>query len=176
MRTATKQTFTLAALAILITFAIMLLCAGAGRAASADTGQWREYHNERFGYVFTYPANFVPQREADNGDGRMFIDEARDAEIAVWGGWLMEDSFAENFEVVKGYILTGGGTITYSKLDKDWYVISGLTPEGYIYYQRTLFAGDATGSYQLTYPREEQEFFGEIIKELNRGFVMDARG
>jgi hypothetical protein len=47
---------------------------------------YRTYHNARFDYSISYPANIlVPQGEAENGDGQKFLSGNGRAEMLVYG-------------------------------------------------------------------------------------------
>ena len=52
---------------------------------SAQLG-FQPYINARFGYRIDYPADFIPQGEADNSDGQVFIGKDG-AELRAWGGY-----------------------------------------------------------------------------------------
>src|SRR4051812_4716509 len=63
----------------------------AGVALAAPPASDATYANARFGYAIGYPRGLlVPEREADNGDGRRFHPRHGAASMAVWGGLRMD--------------------------------------------------------------------------------------
>ncbi len=59
--------------------ALLLLAPFAPAAENFQT-----YHNSRFDYAIEYPANLlIPQGEADNGDGQVFVSPDQQARFKI---------------------------------------------------------------------------------------------
>lgn len=52
-----------------------------GVAATAQDAGWKRYSNTKYAYGVCYPPELVPQREADDGDGREF--KSRDGQAVA---------------------------------------------------------------------------------------------
>ena len=49
-----------------------------------DKVKYSSYHNEKYNYKMEYPDFMIPQREADNEDGRIFINKDGNNRIYVY--------------------------------------------------------------------------------------------
>ncbi len=62
------------------------------------------------------------------------------------------------------------GNISYKKLDKDYYVISG-TDEGKILYHKTILSADkGLVSFELRYNEKEKEYYNTLTEYLSKTF------
>lgn len=126
------------------------------------------YENCRFGYSVNVPESFVPQLEAENGDGRTFISSSSHGEIAVWGVYnVFEQSLAKAAEFA-----SREHKIAYRRLNKkqNWFVLSWFDDEGQIVYLRQWLSGGTIYALQFTYPPSEQKTFDIIIKDMTVSF------
>jgi hypothetical protein len=140
------------------------------------------YCNARFGYCIKYPDKILkPQREAQNGDGRAFTDKRGDNVLLVFGS-RNDDKKGDPIPIQKIYDLELKGgqfhehpnrTITYSKLGKTFYVISGIE-DGKIYYQKTFqLTGENDGYFAeaiLTYDQTEKLTYDQVSKDIFSSF------
>ena len=75
----------------------LLLLAGGLALASFAPPAYKTYHNQRFGYRIDYPADFRPQPEADNGDGRRFTSPDGQAVLSAYAGYnALDGGLAEH--------------------------------------------------------------------------------
>jgi hypothetical protein len=52
---------------------------------------WKTYHNERYGFEFPYPSNWIVGPIPSNGDGQVFFDPKNPTvEIRGWGGYNIQ--------------------------------------------------------------------------------------
>jgi len=149
---------------IILTLLAILGIAGNGHpdpmATAATEGT---YCNARFGYCINYPeASLVPQEEAQNGDGRKFTNKKGEVILTVFGRLSM-DADGERITLAKQYAndlaeLQKASTITYKKMGRDFYVISGER-KGRIFYHKMIVKEDAFCFALLEYGNAEKALF-----------------
>lgn len=122
------------------------------------------YHNLRFSYRIAYPSSFTQMPEPENSDGcKIYRDEQ--TYIVVYGEYnVQEETIEDRFQIEKNE------STTYSRLKNNWFVISGYTDNGCIYYQKTVLRGDTFLTAILNYPKEEDEYFSHIISKIFKEF------
>src|SRR5215468_1450257 len=77
-----------------IVFATLSLLASGVRGQAQAALDWREYHNERYGFSLQYPADmFVVERTAEAGDGQVFVSQIGNARLLV-GAFVNERSYS----------------------------------------------------------------------------------
>ncbi|MDI2112031.1 hypothetical protein [Commensalibacter nepenthis] len=109
------------------------------------TSQWRVYQNSRFHYQICYPPFMIPQGEAENGDGQIFL--AKDgATIRVYGSNSLNILYHNDFEKmileVSHSVLGDAGRITYRTSHSRWAIVSGYDKDGNIVYMKLLKGTD----------------------------------
>ena len=131
---------------------------------------YRTYKNERFLFSIDFPADFKVGDTPQNGDGRRF--SGHKAELVVSGHWVLEDMYAhigDYFKQKKEW----KHSVTYERLRENWFVLSGYTEEGKIYYEKTIYADyeENKGNLiaitaTLTYDASENTYYGKIINHI----------
>ena len=141
--------------------------------------QYQRYCNDRFGYCLEYPESFVPQAEAQNGDGRVFLDRKGRERLRVYGtgNWNFTDdvtaiSLAQLYKIE----LRGGRfpskpplVVTYSTLKKDWFVLSG-TSGGEVFYLKVIAKDDAFCYAWLRYPIADTAICNPVAAKVAGSF------
>ena len=124
--------------------------------AAPDAG-WHRYDNGRFGYSVCYPPELVPQREADNGDGREF--KSRDGKVTARAYGSFEQPadggktpFAQELGYAMDYAKTLKVTISYKLVKPHVFVLSGASPSGLVWYRKEIEAQDRTVTLEFEYP------------------------
>ena len=130
--------------------------------------RYKTYKNARFLFSIDYPADFTVGNMPQNGDGRKF--SGKKAELVVSGHLVLEDVY-ESFEKYFQHKKEWKHSVTYERLTKDWFVLSGYDEEGKIYYERTIYKKDDDGSLiavtaTLTYDTSENAYYGKIINHI----------
>ena len=141
-----------------------------GAAKAEMPHRWATYSNARFGYSLCYPAHLLrPQREADNGDGRVFTG-TDGAELRVWGNYnALEQSLAEAMREDEGRLAADGATVTYRAARANWYVLSGRN-RGTLFYWRRILTSDRFSSFDLHYPEKTASLWNPVAARLSRCF------
>ena len=100
------------------------------------------YLNARFGTVCTFPDEIFADRqpEPENGDGQVWLS-ADGASLICSGILNVDDDTPNGFVADEKASKEPGYAVTYSKVGKNWAVLSGMK-DGKIFYERRLFGKD----------------------------------
>lgn len=158
-------------------FLILLLCgfyvstAGQKSTGRKERVYYNSYSNARFLYSIDYPAGIlIPQREADNGDGRQFLSRDGHAKLSVFGRYALDtDTMQKEYEdAIRG---EGGATrtVTLKKLQGNWFVVSG-SENGRIFYRKTIYNGGAFKTFIIEYDESEKKVYDSITAHISKSF------
>lgn len=139
---------------------------------NTDNGHiWKTYANVRFDYDVCYPSDvLLPQGEADNGDGQVFVTKDHKAEARVYGSYFALDT--EDQSLKKAYLdeirfaQTQGFTITYKFLKNDQFVISG-SRSGKILYKKTVLVSGVFKTLRVEYSDAVKQEFDAIVAKMS---------
>jgi hypothetical protein len=147
-----------------------LLALGFSGTWVAAAQPWNTYANARFRYEICYPAGLlIPQEEADDGDGRMFISSAG-ATLRVWGNYNANgDSLAALTDQMAKDLTGSTGTVSYRQIVSSSAVVSGQA-DGAIFYAVRLIEKDTVSSFILTYPINQKAIFDPVVAKLKGCF------
>lgn len=132
--------------------------------------EYETYINSRYGYSIPYPTFLTPQPEAYNGDGRVFTN-GNGEEMRVYAMENVLESTIQELKEMQEEIIDG--SVDYSVLKKNWFVISGIHSNGSIYYMKTILSDDIEYSVQITYPKEKKEFYNAIVEKVTKSFYVE---
>jgi hypothetical protein len=140
---------------------------------------FEKYCNARFGYCIDYPLGIIyPQPESYNGDGRVFRNKQGEDILTVWGRNNSDPDFGhisikQQFnDDLHGGEVEGGSkdlVITYQKLGKSFFVISGNN-KSKIFYQKTIVKGDAFAFAILEYGESKKATFDKVSEHIFKSF------
>lgn len=123
------------------------------------------YYCNRFAYSVDYPASFAPQAPSYNGDGRSFVSGK--SRMLAYSHWNVDtDSKTIAQMVAKEYEEARQPTDSYKRLGKDFFVLSGTTSEGIIYYRKGIFKYDRWVYIYFEYPQSEKKKFDSIVSHV----------
>ncbi|MCU0391993.1 MAG: hypothetical protein MUE81_12810 [Thermoflexibacter sp.] len=127
---------------------------------------YETYCNSRFSYCIDYPTTLIPQGEAFNGDGQKFTSKDKKVILTVWG---INDALDSG---IKGSYAeySKGNKITYKVLKNNWFIISGYTPKGNIFYQKTMLIDGVFKTFILEYPMTEKATYDKVCQRLLNSF------
>jgi hypothetical protein len=129
---------------------------------------WQRYANARFGYAIDIPPGFSAVAEADNSDGG--TSRSADAELAVWGAWLVDTGFsADVAERMRGDE-ADGWTLSYRRETASGASWSGLRDGRILYARAVPLCDGAAGYFRLEYPQTNAKGFDAVVKTLVKGF------
>lgn len=138
-------------------------------AQQSDTEQasdWGEYGNSKYSYTVCYPTKSLkPQREADNGDGRVFTGK-NGATMRVWGtantlNWT--PTSAKNFRM--GYLVKDGVDLSYMRQSKNFFVLSG-TRKDTIVYHKSILENDQWRIVEFRYKAKDRAIWDPIVTRV----------
>lgn len=137
------------------------------------------YCNGRYDYCIEYPNGIIfPQPESQNLDGRVFKNKQGENILTVFGRMnsdpdygkiSLEQQFEDDLQGVSENNGNKDRIITYQKLGKTFFVISGLK-KGRIFYQKTILKDDAFAYAILEYSENDKEIFDKVSTQLFKSF------
>jgi hypothetical protein len=132
---------------------------------------YRTYHNARFDYSISYPANIlVPQGEAENGDGQKFLSRDERAEMLVYGSHnSLDQSLRQVYESETSRTEHPNRRVTYQVQRRDWFVVSGIEG-GRIFYQKTFLKKGVFKTFRLEYEESAKQTFDPITTRIAGSF------
>jgi len=135
------------------------------------------YCNSRFEYCIDYPKDIIyPQPESANGDGRIFIDKQGQEILRVFGrnnsdpdfgNITLEQQFHTDLHDIEKQ--TDHQIITYQKLGKNFFIISGYNNDRF-FYQKTILKKGAFGYAMLQDEKSDKVTFDKISERIFKSF------
>lgn len=128
---------------------------------------YEQYDNFR-GYKIDYPTFMKPKSTSSvNGDGCSFYWDMRNY-LTSYASWnALEESISDIF---KTEVENTSGTIVYKVQKSNWFVISGKTSDGLIFYQKTVLQNDAIMTGILYHEEIYKEEFKPVIDHIFKKF------
>lgn len=147
---------------------------------------YKEYYNERFGYSLEVPVESLEvnliEREADNGDGIMIMED-KDIFSTVFGGFFISsddaaDGIGASVETLKKYynntVNKHSNGLSYHVFKKDFCVISYLKND-IIYYEK-LMLNERSGSFvklEFSYPKTKAKEMKPILERVTKSLKVN---
>jgi hypothetical protein len=143
---------------------LLLLAAGLALAGAAPP-TYKTYHNPRFGFRIDYPADFRPQPEPTNGDGRRFTSPDGQNVLSAYAGYnALDGGLAEQRELVRAsWQEKKHATLTLDQLTRTGYVLSGRV-KGRIFYEKTVLKNNTLTTFLWEYPAARKAAMDAIIR------------
>lgn len=142
------------------------------------TISYKTYCNSRFDYCIDYPKDILfPQPEPENGDGCVFKSKEAEEILSVAGSHPFEDDGVDILASRYDSELSGefeengniGRVITYKKLGKSFFVVSGYK-NGRIFYNKTIMKGDFIASARLQYSESDKVIYDNVSERIFKSF------
>ncbi|UCI05709.1 hypothetical protein [Mesorhizobium sp. B1-1-8] len=134
------------------------------------------YVNARFGTVCTFPDQIFSDAlpEPENGDGQQWLS-ADGASLTCSGIYNGDDDTPKTFVEAQMASTEPGYKVTYSKIGKNWAVLSGVKGDN-IFYERRLFGkDDVIRSVWIEYPAALKAKYDLLIGAI-AGSLHEASG
>lgn len=141
--------------------------------ASALPGQTLEkYCNAKYSYCVSYPPSLLtPQGESDAADGQKFTSKDNAIVLTVWGASnALDESLSAAYEATVAAFEKDGSKVTYKLLRPPWFVASGTTQKGQIFYRKTFLADGAFRTLLLTYPSARKTELDQLVGKMVTSF------
>ncbi len=152
-------------------YLLSLLVFLTANASSAEL-VYKTYVNGRYGFSIDYPDYLIPQGEAANGDGQVFLSKDGEAELRVYARACIDDwdttptEFLKKAETEK---VKEGRVISYRAKGKGFAVVSG-TKGKQIYYDKLLTTGNWCTFFQWNYAASNKEKYDEATRLIANSF------
>jgi hypothetical protein len=134
--------------------------------------EYRTYHNARFDYSISYPANLlIPRGQSVNADGQRFSSRDGRTELLVYGSYnSLDQTLREVFEQESSRTTEHPNRdVTYKVLRNNWFVVSG-SENGRIFYQKTMLRNSTFKTFRIEYDKNEKQTFDSITAFIARSF------
>lgn len=142
----------------------LLTLVGALTLASFAPPAYKTYHNQRFGYRLDYPADFRPQPEAANGDGRRFTSPDGQAVLSVYAGYnVLDGGLAADRKIAREGWQEKHATLTLDQLTRTGYVLSGQVKDR-IFYEKTVLKNNTLTTFVWEYPTARKAALDVVIR------------
>ena len=133
------------------------------------------YCNNRFEFCVDYPKDLLlKQPESTNGDGCVFKNQKGETVLTVFGRINTNAeaemiSLSAQFNEDLASYNNESSRVTYQKLSKSFYVISGLK-DNKIFYQKTILNADAFNYAILEYDTVDSSIFNTVSSRIFSSF------
>lgn len=139
---------------------------------------WRKYSNFRWNYSFDYPSTLVSQPEPENGGGLAFFSPDGQVRLYSYGQYELdgESSIEELQREAEWGWIGSTGRVTYRASKANWFVSSGITDDGRVFYQRLEHRHDpATGivydvTFTISYPQSVKSKWNPVTERIAKSF------
>ncbi|PXX46855.1 hypothetical protein [Undibacterium pigrum] len=133
---------------------------------------YKTYVNGRYGFSIDYPDYLIPQGEAANGDGQVFLSKDGEAELRVYARACIDDwdtTPAEFLKKAETEKVKEGRVISYRAKGKGFAVVSG-TKGKQIFYDKLLTTGNWCTFFQWNYAASNKEKYDEATRLIANSF------
>ena len=154
--------------AVLMVLVILALAFPVGAAQHT----YRTYHNARFDYSISYPADvLIPQGESENHDGQKFRSRDGRAEMLVYGSYnalnqTLGQRYTEETNLSADH---PHRTVSYKTLKGFWFVVSGIE-DGRVFYQKTILSKGIFKTFHIEYNNGEKDLYDSLTTQMVRSF------
>jgi len=96
-------------------------------------------------------------------DGEFTVEAVTQTEAAVEGETL-ESRMQKEVNLL-------AGTVAHKKKGDDWFVLSGVTPDGTEYYRKLFTNGSQWVTLRITFPHTRNKKYERWVKQIDKNFV-----
>ena len=154
----------------------VLIISGALALASLAPPAYRTYHNVRFGYRIDYPADFRPQLEPDNGDGRRFVSADGQTVLTAYASYnALDGGLGTDRQLARQSWQQKHATLTLDQLTRTGYVLSGQV-KGRIFYEKTVLQRNTFTTFSWEYPVARKAAMDAVIQHTIQTLQPSAAG
>jgi hypothetical protein len=143
-----------------------------GMPAAAAQHTYRTYHNARFDFSISYPADvLIPQGESENHDGQKFRSRDGRVEMLVYGSHnALNQTLRQLYSEEAGPSADHPHRIVSYKASKgNWFVVSGIE-EGRVFYQKTMLTKGIFKTFRIEYDESQKDRFDSLTAQMVRSF------
>lgn len=152
-------------------FAFTVLFVTVVQTNAADSN-WKKYVNERFGFSLEYPATLVASPDPIDGSGREYHTPDSEFSVATAAHYLRIADPNESLDTHWKDEQSGlENLITYKKKGGSWYVISGVTTNGYVFYYKFFTQSNNWATFHIIYPKSQKPKYDPWVTRIEKHFV-----
>jgi hypothetical protein len=130
---------------------------------------WKREVNGRWGFAVTYLSSLIPEPLPENGAGRRYHSADHQVSLSVAGSHAFPEDSLDNFWQTE--LNTRGETVTYKFKKDNYYVISGVNPNGYEFYHKVFFYPTYWLEFEITYPHPRHAIYDAWVERIAHDFV-----
>ena len=131
----------------------------------ASAGDWGRYDNPRFAYAVNIPPGFSDIAEAANSDGGVSHSTDGNAELRVWGAYVVDRDFSADVADRIRSDASNGWEMSYDRRKAETASWSG-SKDGRVFYARAMT--DATAPRSIS--------GSNMIARISRGMIRSSNG
>ena|GEM_PF-918013 len=150
--------------------AATLICVVAAEAARKEEEKWNACSTPQTEFVLQIPASLI-HSTAKTATGCSF--QTPDGEFNVEA--VVQPKTGEKVETVDERMQKEvdllGDTLTYKKKGENWFVLSGVTPDGTEYYRKLYTNGVEWVTLRITYPHAVSKTYGKWVTRIDKTFA-----
>jgi hypothetical protein len=142
----------------------------AAEAARKEKERWNACSTPQTEYLLQYPASLV-HSTAPGATGCSFqtLDGEFNVEVAV------QSKTAKKVETLddrmRKEIVLLADTVTYKNKGSNWFVLSGITPDGTEYFRKLYTNGSQWVTLRITYPHVLYKTYGKWVTRIDKTFA-----
>jgi hypothetical protein len=143
-----------------------------GLSARAAQHSYHTYHNARFDFSISYPADvLIPQGEPENHDGQKFRSRDGRAEMLVYGSHnalnqTLRQLYSEETNPSADH---PDRTVSYKTFKGNWFVVSGIEG-GKVFYQKTMLTKGIFKTFRIEYDESQKDLYDSLTTQMVRSF------
>jgi hypothetical protein len=142
----------------------LVLLGAALALTSLSPPTYQTYHNTRFGYRIDYPADFRPQPEAGNGDGRRFVSPDGQATLSAYASYnALDGGLTAHRKIAREGWQEAHATFSLDQPTRTGYVLSGQV-KGRIFYEKTVLKNNTLTTFVWEYPATRKVAMDAVIQ------------
>ncbi|KGX92277.1 hypothetical protein N781_17560 [Pontibacillus halophilus JSM 076056 = DSM 19796] len=135
------------------------------KAQNTKAPDYLHYHNERFGYSFSYPSSLTMSSPPTNGDGSTWSNG--DFELVAYGAYRVDDAMAihDYYEQERQEI----ADIAYERQKDNWFVLS-YVQKGVVTYEKFYLGPSHYVTFIITYPSSASDQYDPVTTHIANNF------
>jgi hypothetical protein len=140
--------------------------------------QYESYCNSKYAFCIDYPTNVLhPQGESGSGDGQVFTSSDLEDSLSVYRDFsdMIDPDTKFSIKAEYEHDLAGNENgrgkreVTYKKLGKDFFVLSGYMGDK-IFYQKTMITNGELATCMMSYRKSEKELYNKVSERVFKSF------
>ena len=150
--------------------AATLMCVVAAEAARKEEEKWNACSTPQTEFILQIPASLI-HSTAKTATGCSFQTPDGEFNVEAVVQPKTAGKVATVDERMQKEIGLLGDTLTYKKKGENWFVLSGVTPDGTEYYRKLYTNGVEWVTLRITYPHAVSKTYGKWVTRIDKTFA-----